>query len=95
MNDDTGLEKEYKRWKDYANVLLIALTVLFAGPSIGTKNWYAIPAVIFGVAGIVFVVIWYAKEKSFQLNGRPGALFIASMCLGAQAVFVAARYSLE
>jgi len=27
--------KEYERWKDYANALMLALTVLFAGPAIG------------------------------------------------------------
>jgi hypothetical protein len=84
-----SLEKEYKRWKDYASVLLLALTVLFAGPVIGGyKTLYSILSVGFGVAGIILVVMWHAREYKIQFNKKPAFLLGASCSLGAQAVFL-------
>lgn len=86
---DDELEKEYKRWRDYAGVLLLALTVLFAGPLIsGNKTIYAIISVAFGLIGIIAVVMWHAREYKMQVNKKPLLLLGASYSLGIQAVFL-------
>jgi len=84
-------EEEYKRWRDYANVLLIALTVMFAGPFISERNVFSILSVIAGVVGIVAVVMWHARECKKQIFNRPLFLWIASFAIGLQAVFLAAH----
>ena len=90
MTEDTNdLEKEYKRWRDYANVLLIGLTVMFAGPVISQSSIYSILSVIAGVIGILAVVCWHAREYKIQYNKIPLFLLDASSALGFQAVFLA------
>jgi hypothetical protein len=85
-NKKEELEKEYARWKDYANVLMIALTVLFAGPAIGGhKDGWSIASTICGVSGIVFVVFWHDRGNVWQFRGNPLFLVLASATLGAQA----------
>ena len=86
--DNNGLDKEYKRWRDYANVLLIALTVMFAGPVIGERNVFSILSVIAGVIGILAVVCWHAKEYKWQYKQKPIFLLIASFAISLQAVFL-------
>ena len=86
--DSNDLDNEYKRWRDYANVLLIALTVMFAGPTIGERNLFSILSVIAGVIGILAVVCWYAKEYKWQYKQKPKFLLIASFALSLQAVFL-------
>ncbi len=89
VRGNSALEREYKRWKDYAHVLLIALAVLFAGPMIGgQKTIFSILSVGFGVAGIILVVLWYARERKIQVNEKPAFLLGASSALGAQAAFL-------
>ncbi len=86
---DIALEKEYKRWRDYANILLIALTVLFAGPMIsGQKSLFSIISGISGAVGIILVVMWHAKEYRIQINKKPAFLLAASVALGVQATFL-------
>lgn len=89
MTENNELQKEYKRWRDYANVLLIALTVLFAGPVLGQRSIFSILSVIAGVVGILMVVAWHAREYRIQINKKPLFLLIASYALGTQAVFLA------
>jgi len=83
------LEEEHQRWKDYANVLLIALTVLFAGPVISERNIFSIISVIAGVIGIIAVVLWHAREYKIQIYNKPAFLVIASCAIGIQAAFLA------
>ena len=81
------LEKEYIRWKDYASVLLLALTVLFAGPLFGDqRSSFAVISVGSGVVGILSAVSWHALEYRCQLWGKPFFLLLASFCLSVQAV---------
>jgi membrane associated rhomboid family serine protease len=90
MSEDNGeLEKEYKRWRDYANVLLIGLTVMFAGPVLSERSVFSIISVIGGVIGILAVICWHAKEYKIQYNKKPVFLLVASFALGIQAVFLA------
>ena len=86
--DNNELDKEYKRWRDYANVLLIGLTVMFAGPVISQRSIFSILSVIAGVIGILAVVSWHAREYKMQLKKRPLFLLIASYSLGTQAIFL-------
>jgi len=90
MTEDTNdLEKEYKRWRDYANVLLIALTVMFTGSIIGGRSVFSIIAVIAGVIGILAIVCWHAKEYKWQdRQQKPKFLLIASSAISSQAVFL-------
>ena len=89
MTEDTNdLEKEYKRWRDYANVLLIALTVMFTGSIIGGRSVFSIIAVIAGVIGILAVVCWHAKEYKWQYKQKPILLLTASCAISVQAVFL-------
>ena len=86
---EPDLENEYIRWKDYASVLLLALTVLFAGPLFGAqRSLFAIISVGSGVVGIVSAVMWHALEYRWQLWGKPFFLLLASFCLGVQAVML-------
>lgn len=91
LEKEKELEEEYKRWKDYANVLLIALTVMFAGPVISERNVFSILSVVAGVIGIIAVVMWHAREYKIQIYNRPAFLWIASFAIGLQAVFLAAH----
>ena len=94
-SSDDESTKEYKRWRDYANVLFLALTALFAGASfIGTTDpWriFAILSACSGVVGIVLVVCWYAREYKIQIGGKPALLLWASGLMGAQAVLLIMR----
>ena len=91
LEKEKELEEEYKRWKDYANVLLIALAVMFAGPVISESNVFSILSVVAGVIGIIAVVMWHARECKIQIYNRPAFLWIASFAIGLQAVFLAAH----
>jgi RsiW-degrading membrane proteinase PrsW (M82 family) len=82
------LEEEYKRWRDYANVLLIALTVMFAGPFISERNIFSILSIIAGVIGILSVVCWHAMEYKWQHRQKPVFLLIASFAISLQAVLL-------
>ena len=84
-----GQDKEYIRWKDYANALMLALTVLFAGPAIGGhEDGFSIASVVLGVFGIVSVAAWHAREWNPQFRGKPAFLWVASATLGLQAGFL-------
>ncbi len=87
--DDEDLKKEFRRWRDYANVLLIGLTVMFAGPVLSQRSVYSIISVIAGVIGILAVVSWHSREYKIQINKKPVFLLVASYALGTQAVFLA------
>lgn len=87
--NENELEKEYKRWRDYANVLLIGLTVMFAGPVLSERSIFSILSVIAGVLGILAVIAWHAREYKIQIKGKPVFLLFASYALGTQAVFLA------
>ena len=85
--------KEYKRWKDYANALLLAFSILSAGITIGGHKggWWAASGIC-GLAGIICVVVWYSRDPPVQwgnwpafLRGRPKFLVFASMLIAAQA----------
>ena len=88
VEDNNGSEEEYQRWRDYANVLLIGLTVLFAGPVIRGANVFSILSIIAGVIGILAVVCWYAMEYRWQFKQKPVFLLIASSAISLQAVFL-------
>ena len=85
---NNGLEKEYKRWRDYANVLLIGLTVLFTGPVISQSSTFSIISIIFGLIGILAVVCWHAKEYEWKYKQKPIFLLAASSAISVQAVFL-------
>ena len=85
---NNDLEKECKRWRDYANVLLIGLTVLFAGPAISQTSTYSLLSVIFGVIGILAVVCWHALEYKWQYKQKPIFLLAASCAISFQAIML-------
>jgi len=91
--EERELKKENERWKDYANALLIAMPVLLAALAIsGIKTCFSLICGIAGVAGIILVILWYGRDKSYYLfiRGRkyPTFLFWASCSIGIQAVFL-------
>lgn len=84
-------EKEYTRWQGYANALLLALTVLFAGTAISLPNkilFVSITSVVAGLAGIVSTVSWFALEDDHKCRGKPRFLVWASCAFGLQAGFL-------
>jgi NADPH:quinone reductase-like Zn-dependent oxidoreductase len=90
MADDlTETQKqEYERWKDYANALLVASTVLFAGTAIAfpkAAEFAPILSSIFGLLAIVLTVFWYALEWNMKTKkGKPVLLLGASCGFGLQ-----------
>ena len=86
--DNNDLEKEYKSWRDYANVLLISLTVMFTASVISGRSVFSIVSVIAGLIGILAVVFWHAKEYEWQYKRKPMFLIAASSAIGVQAVFL-------
>jgi hypothetical protein len=86
--DNNGLDRQYSRWRDYANVLLIGLTVLFAGPAISQTSTYSVVSVIFGVIGILAVVSWHALEYNWQYKQKPVFLLAASVGISVQAIML-------
>lgn len=84
-------EKEYRRWRGYANALLLALTVLFAGtaiafPAVIAPLW--ILSTVFGLAGILLAVLWFALESAATIRGKPAFLILASCAFGFQVGFL-------
>ena len=80
-------EEEYKRWQPYANALLLALTVLFAGTAIAfTKTTAEVSRAssIFGLLGIVLTVCWFTFESERKIRNRPAFLWLASWAFGCQ-----------
>lgn len=93
MGDDLKKEKEeeYKRWQGYANALLLALTVLFAGTTISLPKEIvavSILSIIFGLAGIVLTVSWFTLEDNRKIKGKPAFLWLASFSFGLQVGFL-------
>ncbi len=67
-------KQEYERWQGYANALLLALTVLFAGTTIAYTNQarsFNVISAIFGLAGIMLTVCWFAFEWNGKIFGKP------------------------
>ena len=88
---NTEKEKEYTRWQGYANALLLALTVLFAGTAISLPNnivSISILSIIAGLAGIFLTVLWFALEDNHKVRGKPAFLWWASCSFGVQAGFL-------
>lgn len=81
-------KQEYNRWQGYANALLVASTVLFAGTAIAfpkTAEFAPILSAIFGLVAIVATVFWYALEWNKKTKkGKPVLLLIASSGFGLQ-----------
>lgn len=93
MGNDLSTEKqqEYTRWHSYATVLLIALTVLFAGTTIGLPNDIVpvtIISMIAGLAGILLTVLWFSLEDNHKIRGKPALLIFASNAFGFQVSFL-------
>lgn len=88
----TGAQKqEYNRWQGYANALLLALTVLFAGTAIALPKVLQpllILSLAVGLAGIFSTVIWFALESKWMWGGKPGLLRLASVFFGLQVGFL-------
>ncbi len=87
-------KQENERWQGYANALLLALTVLFAGTAIAFPKQavsVTILSAIFGLAGIVLTIFWFAFEWDKKILGKPVFLWLASCAFGLQvgALFVA------
>ena len=86
---DAQQKEEYQQWKGYAHALLLALTVLFAAtliidPKAG-MSIYIFP-IIFGLAGIVLTVLWFAFDTKRQMRGKPIYLWWATCSFSAQVV---------
>lgn len=84
-------EREYTRWQGYANALLVALTVLFAGTAIAfpkSVEFWPILSAIFGLLGIVLTVVWHAFEYNEKTEGGKIILYLSSGCFGLQVVFL-------
>jgi hypothetical protein len=79
---------EYNRWQGYANALLVASTVLFAGTAIAfpkTAEFVPILSAIFGLVAIVATVFWYALECNVKIKkDKPVLLLVASSGFGLQ-----------
>jgi len=97
MPNETPIEKELnkenRRWKDYASSLLIAIPVLLAGLALSDpKILYAVLSAVAGVLGILCVVAWFGRDKNmtgWTPGGRyPTFLFYASCCFGVQTTFL-------
>jgi len=93
MSSESNKERqeEYMRWHDYANVLLIASTVLLAGTSIALPKELAVLTLLSalgGLAAILLTVLWFAQEYAFEIREKPGFLFLASCAFGFQIGFL-------
>jgi hypothetical protein len=93
LREESEFRKENERWKDYASALLIAMPVLLAALAIsGLKTCYSIISAFAAVAGIVLVVLWYARDTNYHQctpSGKyPTFLYYASWCFGIQVVFL-------
>jgi RsiW-degrading membrane proteinase PrsW (M82 family) len=88
LEEQQKLEREHQRWQGYAVILLIALATIFIGMIIiKSIDIFAVLSLIFGLVGIVLVVLWYTKENSCQINNRPLFLVLASDAIGVQSTF--------
>jgi len=88
---DTTQKDEYKRWQGYANALLMALTVLFAGTAIAFPKAaavYSLISVACGLVGIMLTVLWFAFECNKKIADRPIYLLFASLAFGCQVGFL-------
>jgi hypothetical protein len=101
MADETQeeweLRKENERWKDYASVLLIAIPLLLGGLALsGQRTYCSIASGVLGLAGIIFVVLWYGRDKNRYQFIRgikyPKWLVYASSCFGLQAGFLVVSF---
>ena len=84
-------KEEFERWNGYANALLIASTVLFAGTSIGApsdERGLVTVSLLCGIVAIILTVGWFAQEYRFDWGGKPGFLRLASALVGAQGAFL-------
>jgi|GEM_PF-4467000 len=82
---------EYERWHSFANVLLIATTVLFTGISIGFMKdavQLTIVSAFCGLVAIVLTVGWFALEYPAKAGEKPPLLIWASLFFGAQVGFL-------
>lgn len=89
LNDEQ--KQEYKRWQGYANALLLASTVLFAGTTIALPKQVvsvSILSIVFGLIAIVLAVLWFALENNQKILGKPAFLWLASCSFGGQAGFL-------
>ena len=76
--DPEAIKTEFKRWKDWANTLIVVMTVLLAFDGsllgnvevynnwIGFLKWIVLLSGVIGVMGIFLVVIWYPGEGFWQ-----------------------------
>jgi len=86
---DENEKAEYKRWKDYANALMLAFSILFAGVAIGEHKWpWSLLSGVSGICGIICVLGFVANDPPWHWGKRPAFLVLASICLGAQAGFL-------
>lgn len=94
MSDENEiLEREYQRWKDYAGVLLVAMTIIlgFVSTMLGNNSNALLRLTgLFGLIGIVFIILWHTREQVWHFPPKkPALLFFASMCFGLQVGFLA------
>jgi hypothetical protein len=91
-NDLTGGKKEeYERWQGYANALLLASSVVFAGTAVAfSEDTVAlfILSTVSGLFTLAFAVSWFALETSAKIKGRPAYLWLASAAFGFQVGFL-------
>jgi hypothetical protein len=92
------INADYERWKDWASVLLIVMTVLLAfdGSLLGDASnrfWVLLGGVI-GFVGVLLVAMWFTREGFWEytgnyqpFKGKPVLLLYGSSLFGLQTVF--------
>jgi len=85
---ETKITDEFDQWKDWANALLVAMTVLLAfdGSMLGdaSNKWAVLVDGIFGLMGVLWIVCWYSKEGFWQYKNKPVLLQLSSFFFGIQ-----------
>jgi hypothetical protein len=71
--DSERINAEFERWKDWANTLLIVMTVLLAfdGSLLGdvSNKWVVLIGGVIGFMGVFLVAMWFTREGFWEYTG--------------------------
>lgn len=89
----TMTEEELKKWKPFANALLITMPIMFTGTALfSDKSKWFYPSGFCALIGIILVVLWYSFENTTAIirNNKklPSFLWFADIFFGLQFIFL-------
>lgn len=87
--DPERINAEFERWKDWANTLLIVMTVLLAFDASllgnASNKWVVLIGGVIGFMGVFLVAMWFTREGFWQFKNKPVLLRVGSALFGIQA----------